>query len=175
MSSDVEDDFDDSDFNFTAEELNEIDSAISATLSSEAATSSNAVHTSGALSHAAVPHAASTSAASPHIRDVTEIENCDSPDSSFADDMFQDPQFLNALDQSLAQMEREHVASTRDADPLTDSPPPTLLRANGSALFLSFDVACRTETQGHISGSVAGDNQHAQGRSARVAIEVGSG
>lgn len=137
MSSD--DDFDDSDFNFTAEELNDIDSAIAATLSSEAATSSSPVPASNAPSHTIVPHIATASTSSSRIGYVTEMESRDLSDSSFADEVFQDPQFLNALDESLTRMERQHV-STSGMNPQINPPHPTLLYADGGGLFLSFDA-----------------------------------
>lgn len=177
-------DFDDSDFDLTPEELHEMDSAIAGVLSSETAILSNTLVASNALSHAIVPHAIGTATGAGN-RGITELGSPVSSESSFADEAFRDPNFLNALDESLSQMERQyqHLPPViGDATILPNSPhAANLLRADGDGLSLTFDVIRRAETQGDhtagTAGSLAGsrDQQNPQRRSARVSMEEDSG
>ena len=139
MSSD--EDFDDSDLEFTPEELNDIDTAIAAILPSETSTSSNNLHTSSPDS---VPHAVGTSNGFRN-RDAAETESPASSGDSFADEMFEDPVFLLALDQSLTQMEHQHFPRTGNVTRLTDSP--HAAQTDGMSP-LTFDATRQTETQG---------------------------
>jgi len=177
-------DFDDSDFDLTPEELHEMDSAIAGVLSSEAAILSNTLVASNALSHAIVPHAIGTSSSTgAGNRGITELDSPVSSESSFADEAFRDPNFLNALDESLSQMERQYQhLPPADATTLPNSPhAANLLRADGDGLSLTFDVIRRAETQGDHTAGTAGslavslDQQNPQRQSARVSMEEDSG